>query len=253
MNRINLIYPYYNSAGILLKQLENIAGFPQQTLDHLQVIVIDDCSPHAPALPQIRLFFGDSIPGWLNLYRVLVDIPWNQHGCRNLGAKIAPDGWLFMSDIDHMLPIESMNGLMQYQLDPEKYYTLQRVTAVKKEDGNFKYDLMTDAFGKPKPHPNTYFLTKDKYWQAGGYDEDYCGTYGGDGPFMRNLNAVAEKVHFQDLVLIRWTRDVIPDASQPPEYREKYRALYRKLFEKKGTSRASKPVKWVRFKWERLI
>lgn len=253
MNKLTLIYPYYNSAGILQKQLDGWNSLPLELLSNLAVILVDDGSPVFPALSVIQR--QESIKFELRLYRVKVDIPWNQHGARNLGAKMAKNEWLFMSDIDHQLPEESIRGLMARKLNPECYYTLQRVTAVKKEDGNLKYDLMTDAFGKPKPHPNTFLVTKEVFWKTGGYDEDYCGVYGGDGPFMRWLNKAAEKKHFEDLILIRWTRDLIPDASQPPEYREKYRALYRTKFEKKGGGGKNLqfPKDPIRFPWERLI
>jgi len=255
MNRITQILPYYNSAGMLRAQLLNWMVLPKEILDHLLVILIDDGSPRCPALPVIKEV-GPLKSLNLRLYRVTVDIPWNQHGAKNLGAKEAPDGWMFMSDIDHMLPYDSISGLMRTKLDPTKFYTLQRVTAVKKEDGNLKYDLMTDIHGKPKPHPNTFLLTRKLFWETGGYDEDYCGTYGGDGPFVRMLEKVsAGRVHFQDLDLVRWTRDQIPDASQEPEFREAYKAQYRKLFDEKGRkgTRDIKPVNPIRFPWERLL
>lgn len=247
------IFPYYNSAGMLKVHIDNWRSLPEDLLRDLVVIIVDDGSPDAPALPVIQLNPVDGLD--LRLYRVLKDIPWNNHGARNLGAMEAPDGWMFVSDVDHMLPESSVRGLMDLDACAKSFYTLQRVTAVKKEDGNLKYDLMTDAFGKPKPHPNTYMVTKKKYWDAGGYDEDYCGTYGGDGPFMRMLDKVATRHHLQDLILIRWTRDLVPDASQPPEYREKYRAMYRQRFDKKGKindrdRRASGPI---RFPWERQL
>jgi len=250
---MTLIYPYYNSAGMLKKQLEGWLALPDKVLEQIAIILIDDCSPKTPAMPVLKKHGFPNADFPLSHYRVLRDIPWNQHGCRNLGAKIAEDGWLFLSDIDHVLPVESIEGLLCRELDQGKFYTLQRVTAVKKEDGNLKYDLMTDIHGKPKPHPNTFLVTREKFWECGGYDEDYCGTYGGDGPFSRALERVAKREHIQELMLIRWTRDQIPDASQPPEYREKYRKLYRSRFENKGCSRAEKPTRHIRFQWERVF
>lgn len=250
MNRFTLIYPYYNSAGMLRKQLEGWNALPNDLKEQLLIILIDDASPVAPAIEVIK---NSSIDFPFRFYRVLKDIPWNQHGCRNLGANEAPNGWLFLSDIDHQLPEESIRALVEFPLREKQFYTLRRVTAVKKEDGNMKFDLMTDASGKPKPHPNTFLVTKKIYWQSGGYDEDYCGTYGGDGPFARALERNATRTHLTGIDLVRWTRDQIPDASQPPEYREKYRALYRARFEKKGTSKAPIPTSWIRFPWERVI
>jgi hypothetical protein len=236
---------------MLRKQLEGWLALDPRLAKHLLVILIDDCSPVKPASEVLNgVNFNDLD---FRLYRVKVDIPWNQHGCRNLGAMEAPDGWMFMSDIDHVLPERSIEEIVNMKLDPGGFYTLQRVTAVKKEDGNLKYDLMTDAFGKLKPHPNTFLITRKQYWGAGGYDEDYCGTYGGDGPFTKTLDRRLTRIHLPDLYLIRWTRDLIPDASQPPEYREKYRTMYRMKFASKGGGKANGPTKPIRFAWERLI
>jgi hypothetical protein len=112
---------------------------------------------------------------------------------------------------------------------------------------------MVNGSGNLKPHPNTFLLTKSAYWGAGGYDEDYCGTYGGDGPFARWLSVGRERKHLEDVRVVRWPREVISDASLPPAFREEYKKLYRPLFEAKGGGAAQRPTRWVRFPWERVL
>ena len=48
---------------------------------------------------------------------------------------------------------------------------------------------------------------------VGGYDEALCGIYGTDGPFRKKLRAQATIVHLEDVAIVRYSREVIPDAS----------------------------------------
>ena len=251
-NRLTLIYPYYNAPLMLQAQLFNWLVVPDKWKRLLTVILIDDCSLEKPALPVVeavgKLGFD------FRLYRVKDDIPWNQHGARNLGVKEAPDGcWLFLSDIDHTLPAHVIVSLMERMLDKNAFYTMKRLTAVRNGPETVEYELMLDSQDRPKPHPNTFLVTKNVFWKAGGYDEDYCGCYGGDGPFRKWLDRSARHVHLDDAHVVRWSRDLIPDASLQPEMRAKYKPLYKPRFDAKGGGRASKPMNWIRFQWERLI
>lgn len=248
-NKLTIIYPYYNSPQMLRMHMFNWTMLPREVLERVLFILVDDGSRVSPAKAVIDEVWGDKIPLQFRLYRVVPDIPWNQHGCRNLAAREAPKGWLFMSDIDHTLPYYSLKWILEAKLDVAKFYTVRRMT----REPNGRVVLMLDSQGRPKPHPNTFLLTKRMFWQAGGYDEDYCGTYGGDGPFRRALDKTGTHQHLNDPYVVRWPREVIPDASQQPAFRDKYRGLYYPKFKDKGGSTAEKPQEWVRFEWERLI
>lgn len=247
MNKLTLIYPYYNAPQMLATHLFSWALFPRDVLQHLAIIIVDDGSQQSPALPVVEHFKDSKLP--LRLYRVKVDIPWNQHGARNLAAKEAPKGWMLMSDIDHTVPLQSIEWILHSKLDPGCFYTFKRMTRVP----GGRMAPMLDKEGKPKPHPNTYLLTRNLFWNAGGYDEDFCGTYGGDGPFRRLLDKTGRHVHLGNVSIVRWPREVISDASQQPEFRDAYRGLYPTKFKEKGGSAMEKPTTWVRFPWERLI
>lgn len=246
MNKLTMIYPYYNAPQMLATHLFSWSMFPKDVLQHLLFIIVDDCSQHSPALQVVKHFQDSRLP--IRLYQVDVDIPWNQHGARNLAAMKAPKGWMLMSDIDHTVPLESVEWILRAKLDQGCFYTFQRMTRV---PGGKVEPMLKD--GKPKPHPNTYLLTRGLFWRAGGYDEDFCGTYGGDGPFRRLLNQAGQHVHLGRVSIVRWPREVIPDASQQPEFREAYRGLYYPKFKEKGGSRMGKPIDWIRFPWSRLI
>jgi hypothetical protein len=77
-----------------------------------------------------------------------------------------------------------------------------------------------------KPHPNTWFLTREMFDRIGGYDERFSGYYGTDGEFRDRVHATAKAIVMLPDVMIRYPREVIADAStthyarKTPEDRE---------------------------------
>lgn len=253
-NSLSLTFPYYNSPMMLEYQIKEWWGYePLYERGKFEIILIDDCSliSALDVLQSSPL----GIPPYLSVYRVLKDIPWNQHGCRNLGAKKADNTWLFLTDIDHTVPFVTLEAIMENKnLLVDSYYTFNRMSVASLDKyGNPVLEIMLDKDGLPKPHPNTFLLTKDVYWKAGGYDEDYCGTYGGDGPFKRAVASLASHKHLSYLDIIRWPRSVISDASQPEAFRQAYKLEYRKKFDKKGGGKAPRAENPVRFPWEKVL
>src|SRR5690606_18666457 len=101
----------------------------------------------------------------IRIYRIGVDIPWNQDGARNLGAKEAKHPWLFLCDMDHALPARTLKWLLDH-VQTGYCYTFQRLDA---PDMN----PTLDESGRPKPGHNIYALEKRIFWKIGGYDESY--------------------------------------------------------------------------------
>jgi hypothetical protein len=133
--------------------------------------------------------------------------------------------------------------LLTKDLNPLHYYTFERAFAPDFKNEDRKY------------HCNTFLVRRSAYWAVGGYDEDYCGTYGGDGPFLRQLNIVAPREHLNDIVLLGFPETVIPDANTREWGRKEtqWQKEYRKKFDakrKSGDERAKNPI---RFEWERLF
>ena len=144
-----------------------------------------------------------------------------------------------MSDMDILLTPETAYDLFTRKLDPAHYYTFERT-------------FLPDCTRR-KYHCNTFLVKHSVYWAVGGYDEDYCGTYGGDGPFLRQMNILAPRVHLEDVLLYGVERDVVPDANTDlPRKEGKFGDEYRKRFDAKrrsGDERAKNPL---RFKWEKV-
>jgi glycosyltransferase involved in cell wall biosynthesis len=192
-----LCLPYYENPGMLVRQIQTWNAYDAATRDAVRVIVVDDGSPEHPAEPVIR---ANPCALKINLFRIAENIPWNQHGARNLAAKAASPGWLLMTDMDHLLEAPEAKKVVAANLKPQVHYIFDRVSLP--ERAPYKH------------HCNSFLVDRDAYWRAGGYDEDYCGSYGGDGPFLRALANVAPERRLK-VTIVRVPREVIPDAVRP--------------------------------------
>lgn len=235
---VRMIYPYYENPKMLERQVENWNRYAGELRGALRIILVDDGSTKHPAYD---IFKHCKMPK--KLYRVKQDIPWNQHGARNLGAKVAcradENFWLFMSDMDILLTPEAATDLFRRELDPARYHTFERT-------------FLPDCTRR-KYHCNTFMVKHSIYWAVNGYDEDYCGTYGGDGPFLRQLGNLAPRQHHDDVLLFGVERDVVEDANTDlPRKVGAFGDEYRKRFDHKrrtGDERSKNPI---RFEWENV-
>lgn len=202
---LTLVMPFYMNPGQLALQYRNWLSWSGKHRNRLRVIIVDDGSPEGHAANVPRPY---GLPE-VEIYRVLEDKPWHQHGARNLGAHVAPDGWMLLTDMDHVLTPESAAMLFKAMdkggLDEGTVYMLDRVEA----------DTGLPTLGKddqPKPHPNSFVMTREMFWRIGGYDERATGIYGTDKLFRERAFAIATRGHL-NIPLTRYWRDLIPDAS----------------------------------------
>lgn len=199
MKSITLVLPYYENAGMLAIHQDGWSRLAADVKAGLHVVVVDDCSPKAPALPVWR----DCGLASQRLYRIGVDVRWNWLICRNLGATVAETEWLLLTDIDHVVPEGTLRHCMTAKHDPRAAYRFDRRDAP---------DL------KPyHPHPDSYFLTRDLFWRTGGYDERYSGYYGYGSDIRHRIVRHASALVQLDSYLIRYPREVQWDASVPKE------------------------------------
>lgn len=200
---LSLVFPYYRNPGQLALQYAEMLRWSEVAKEQIEVVIVDDGSPE----PAVDVARPEGLPA-LRIYRVSEDKPWWQHGCRNIGAHEAAAPWLLLTDIDHVLTSEAADALLIRidKLDASTAYFLHRIEA---DTG-----LPTvNKKGQRKPHPNSFIMTRDLYWTVGGYDEDYCGIYGTDGLFKARLFAVANEGFLKKVPLVRYWRDIIPDAN----------------------------------------
>ena len=246
MTDLALVVPYYENPSMLALQYEGWLGWAEKRKERFKVILVDDGSQIAPAAAVAR---PDGLPE-LEIYRITEDRPWHQHAARNLGAHVAPNGWLLLTDMDHVLTEESACLLFRAfdkGLDGRKAYMLDRVEA---DTG-----LPTiNEHGSPKPHPNSFVMTRKLYWKIGGYDEDWCGHYGTDAFFRKRVFQKAPRGHL-NIPLVRYWRDLVPDASTNGLPRKEGRdpLAKEKIMAAKAARGEAGVVKVLQFPWERVL
>lgn len=216
MRPFTLVMAYYCNEQMLIEQARVWNGLPVEIASNLHIVIVDDGSPEHTAHDALRACQHPRV-GSIHLWRMLVDVPWNQDACRNLGVYHAPTEWMLLTDMDHVVPASTWSSLMNGNLKKHVVYRFGRVSA--------------PDMAPYKLHPNSWALTRRTFWECGGYDERLAGNYGTDGDFLVRIKGRKVIHDLTDDVLIRVPREVIPDAStttlrrKQPEDKDKIRRL----------------------------
>lgn len=215
LRELTLVLPHFQNLGMLQEQQTIWADYPEALRKQLHVIVVDDCSPKGQR-PGPEHFWISGL-GSLRFYRLLKKTRWNWLACRNLGALKANTDWLLLTDIDHGLPVETLDRIVNGPLDEQSAYRFKRIVAPKE----WPYDVK--ACEPWKPHNDSWLMTRQLFFYddgdqrfVQGYDERLSGCYGTSGEFKDRVSLVARSLVELNEVLIRYPREVIPDASTLP-------------------------------------
>jgi glycosyltransferase involved in cell wall biosynthesis len=190
---IAIVMPYYDNPQMWAYQLEHFHFLDPVVASRIEVVLVDDGSPLYPAA---TVPIGD-LPFSLSIFRIHEDKPWNQDAARNIGVREARAPFVLVTDVDHIVPEETLRGLMTVG-DHDQVFALGR-------GAHF-----SDA--PVRSHVNSYFMARDLYWKIGGYDEDFWGLYGTDKLFRTRVLRDHHIVLRDDLVLELVTQGSIPDA-----------------------------------------
>ena len=191
---ISLVFAYYENPKMLELQWAQISQYPRHVKERVEVIIVDDASPLSPAADVPR---GPNLPH-VKIFRIDDDVPWNQDAARNIGAFEAGGKWLFLTDIDHVVPGETLSSLLTIEWDSSVFYSFGR--------RKFGGSEMRES------HPNTYFMARDLYWSIGGHDEDYAGIYGKDFLFRKRALKLSREVFLESLLVDRVGSKIVSDA-----------------------------------------
>lgn len=187
--RVTLVIPYYCNRLFLRDQIAHWWSFDELVRSFVSAVIVDDGSPEPLSL------VGIPQPFPIRLFRIEQDIRWNWLAARNIGAHHADDGWLLMSDIDHVVPESTMRSLVTGAHDERVVYAFQR----------------REHTGEPaNPHSASFLMTREMFWRIGGYDERFSGLYGTDGLYRRRVAHTAKMAVLTDH-LIRY--EYVADSS----------------------------------------
>lgn len=244
MNTFTLIVPYYRNVLMLREQIRIWEEYPPE----VELVLIDDGSPEE-AYAIVKDCASEALQGRIQLYRILIDVPWNRGGARNLGTSRANTQWVLHVDIDHVLTPASARALLKFEPSVKEWYRFERYRNGPADETRKKDQIPADqARGKIHPHMDSYLVTKRMFWEAGGYDEDYSGCLGGGSPFLKQLGMAGKASMAPAQVSLEvYTRTVIADASDCHLSRERDEyAERRKRKDAKGPAKATNPI---RFEW----
>jgi len=161
------VIPFYENPSFLQQQLAWWSTYPAWLRRYLSAIIVDDGSPAPAVLPKDR-------PFPIQLFRIDQDVRWNWLAARNIGLHHAAEGWCLLTDIDHVVPESTAAACVFRRHDPGTIYGFSRA------------EHTGEALA---PHPNSWFLTRERFWAVGGYDETLSGHYGTDGDWRRRCAA----------------------------------------------------------------
>lgn len=233
LNDVTLCLAYYENPEMLVHQIEQLNAVPDELRAHIRVIIVDDGSPNHPA--EHVLDNGPNAAFPIALYRMDVDVRWNQDACRNIAASEAETRWLLLTDMDHVLPVKTWLRIITGRLSWKEVYMFQRKTGRQLSQRN--------------PHPNTWLITTDRFEAAGGYDERLAGWYGTDGDFKRRVLKIATIVLLHEFIH-EVTPDMVADCRTTAYERktpDDRTAIARIIFE-----RGPEPPIRGRFPWHRV-
>lgn len=222
MIKISVIMAYFNNPSMLQRQYDQFMSYPAHLRRAVEYIVVDDHSDYG---------YGAACPvrPWdmaFQMGRQEIKVRWNQDACRNWGAFVARHPFLLLTDMDHLIPEQTIAGLTRGTWPVNEAFRFSRVN-----------DRTFDPY---KPHPNSWFMSRTLYDRVGGYDERLAGLYGTDGDFRNRVREVQGRPISQlSLDLIRVGREHTPDASTPREYGRKNPgdgATIQELIAKRGKS-----------------
>jgi hypothetical protein len=158
--RLSYITHFYcnqKDISAVTRLLERYAAYPAEVRARVQFVIVDDGSPVEYQIPDLPLNLT-----WLKIDQ---DIRWNQPGARNLGAVYARADTMLLADLDHEVPLESMRQLIERPSCGKRLYKMWR----KDEAGNMI-----------KGHPNLFVMSRGRFMECHGYDEELSGNYGSD-------------------------------------------------------------------------
>ena len=130
-------------------------------------------TPTSPADVLFQEFGNLSRKPDVHMVAVQEHLNWNVGGKRNLLMHVADswhvDSWVLLTDMDMKISESFFKSCLDIILDSSSKRKLHKFQRQK-------------PTGEMKPHPGTWLMKTGLYWQSGGCDEDFVGSYGQTDP-----------------------------------------------------------------------
>lgn len=169
---ISWVSNYYNNPEMVERAINAFQRIQARMPDAFEMVLVDD---HSAEQPSPGLFANIKN---LRVYRVAKDIPWNQSGARNIGVLESRRKYVFLMDIDHILPESEAEEVLA-----------TAASLARKEIGIFNRTVveMNGSRGETvlAPNPNIFLMHRMDFWAAGGYDELFAGSYGCEDKYLQ--------------------------------------------------------------------
>jgi predicted glycosyltransferase involved in capsule biosynthesis len=175
MTKLSLIVAVLDSHEVVRRQLLHLERL---LTSDCELILVDDGS--APPLrhtwDSVRKTFASV------LHETGDSRPWTQPRARNIGAKRARAEKLLFFDIDHVVTESVIAECIAYPGDMLRWVRhlgiLNKDGHIVAEHGELVRYGMTDT--SPSVHLNSFMIRRHLFDRLHGYDERFCGHYGGD-------------------------------------------------------------------------
>ncbi len=231
--KLSICISYYNQIDMLKKLFNIWQSYSEDIKKEVCFLIIDDCSK----IPINELIDLKNINLNIQIYRVLEDIYCNIGGVRNLAFKVTKTKWNFLTDMDIVIPENVMIELLKLcKIENENnVYKVNR----KRPNNTFKI------------HPALCLITKNKYWEIGGCDEDFCGYYGQtDVHFYYRLNHELKQqpIIKEDLIVVEDNMGSCDIIDRNKDKLLRNQALYKNKIINKNWS-----TDYCKFKWIEII
>ena len=116
------------------------------------------------------------------VFRIENPLPWGMPIASNWGMVMAKSNYCLLTDIDHRFATDQLGQLVHYQWQRKTISRFHRVLV--DEEG---------ATVPLKPHPNSFVIHREVFFEIGGYDERFVGNYGhSDMDFLGRARANVE-------------------------------------------------------------
>lgn len=234
--------PYKDNPHMLRRHQREWASYPEAVRARLSVVIGDDASQEYPAHEAAASPDGYEMA----IYRVQEPMVWGHFRARNLAMEHAPEGMVLLVDIDHLLPADAAEHLLEVEIGPDEYGQPHRV----KPDGTPHH-----------PHHDTYFLSRALYWRIGGMNLDYAGLYGAGSIFTRRIASMAVKIDMPDVKMVVFNlsgKDLDPEVPLSASRLPRKGSLYHSKRPESVTRRMrfahlQQPRDPLRFNWTRVL